>query len=338
MNAGRPYSRLREQVVVLRETVVRIGGIRLLDSTPVAIAGGTGAGRISRLSALQVAFFYVAVPVLISMPLGWFRTGPGFSLLASIAWWSLTWMLTWALSELFSRFTAAVLKPWRPPLWAVLALGALINMAISSYYQIPLVAFIEPLDTTGLAQRYAELPRNRFESAYLLELLRSSVSGVTLWVVANYLFEYTTRVPRFPDSTSPRRWMRVASEGGAPPSISQPFSGEKPAQAPEPQFFGRLKKLAGLTTDDLLAVEAQDHFIRIHAAHETELLLYRFRDAVRELAPLPGAQIHRSFWVARHAVERVDRRGRAWHLVLRNGLRVPVSQANRGLVETLANR
>lgn len=326
----------------------------VLNRLPLSIGGTDAAGR-PRLSAAQLAFFYIGVPLLISLPLGWFRSGPGFSLLASLVWWSLVWIVAWALSELFSRMAAVVLRPWRPSLWLVLALGALVNMGIASYYHSALVPIVAPLDTTGLAERFAQMPRDRFASGYLIELLRSGVSGVTLWVIANYLFEYATRVPRFPDSTSPRRWMRTAQareqssddqktsasiDQQTSASVEQAASTSGSGVQPDstPLFLKRVRKLAGMSVADLLAVEAQDHFIQIHAAQGTELLHYRFGDAVRELGPLPGAQIHRSFWVAKHAVRHIDRRGRAWHLVLLNGLRVPVSHANRGLVETLTAR
>ncbi|MEA3033261.1 MAG: hypothetical protein QOH86_1277 [Sphingomonadales bacterium] len=76
----------------------------------------------------------------------------------------------------------------------------------------------------------------------------------------------------------------------------------------------------------LLAVEAEDHYLRFHTDRGSDLLLMRLSDAVAELAGLGGAQTHRSWWVARDAVAGVRRSGGRATLTLVNGLAVPVSR------------
>jgi len=56
------------------------------------------------------------------------------------------------------------------------------------------------------------------------------------------------------------------------------------------------------------------------------LLLLRLSDAVAELGPTLGRQVHRSYWVARRAVSSVERDRYRVRLILRNGARVPVSR------------
>ncbi len=75
---------------------------------------------------------------------------------------------------------------------------------------------------------------------------------------------------------------------------------------------------------DLLALEMEDHYVRAHTLRGSALLLMRMRDAVSGLSGLDGDRIHRSWWVARAAVSRVEREGRSVRLVPENGLRVPV--------------
>jgi DNA-binding LytR/AlgR family response regulator len=72
----------------------------------------------------------------------------------------------------------------------------------------------------------------------------------------------------------------------------------------------------------------QDHYVEVHTAAGSELLLLRFRDALREVEDVDGLQVHRSHWVARNAVVGVERRG-GGRIVLRlvNGSRVPVSRS-----------
>jgi hypothetical protein len=77
----------------------------------------------------------------------------------------------------------------------------------------------------------------------------------------------------------------------------------------------------------LLAVQAEDHYLRIHTEAGDTLTLMRFADALDALAALDGLRVHRSWWVARGAVEEARwSRGRG-DLLLAGGLEVPVSRA-----------
>ena len=76
----------------------------------------------------------------------------------------------------------------------------------------------------------------------------------------------------------------------------------------------------------LLAVEAEDHYLRVHTDAGDELITLRFSDALHELGDLDGYQTHRSWWVAAGAIEAVRwRRGRG-ELRLASGLTAPVSR------------
>jgi DNA-binding LytR/AlgR family response regulator len=50
------------------------------------------------------------------------------------------------------------------------------------------------------------------------------------------------------------------------------------------------------------------------------------RDAEAELEGLEGMRIHRSWWVARRAVEAVLRDGRSYQLRLKGGIEAPVAR------------
>lgn len=78
----------------------------------------------------------------------------------------------------------------------------------------------------------------------------------------------------------------------------------------------------------LIAVEAEDHYLRVHTDAGDELITLRFSDALTELARDAGYQTHRSWWVAAGAIEAVRwRRGRG-ELRLASGLTVPVSRTH----------
>ena len=103
---------------------------------------------------------------------------------------------------------------------------------------------------------------------------------------------------------------------------------DKPADA-APDFFRRMPPALGR---DLQALEMEDHYLRIHTALGSDLILLRLRDALAELGPASGRQVHRSWWVAEGAVASAERDQRRPMLVLRNGLRVPVSKTFRDQV------
>lgn len=75
----------------------------------------------------------------------------------------------------------------------------------------------------------------------------------------------------------------------------------------------------------IVALAAEDHYLRVHTDRGDKLIHHRFSDAVRELGDA-GVQVHRSWWVAKDAVEHVERDGDRHVLVLRGGVRAPVSR------------
>jgi hypothetical protein len=97
-----------------------------------------------------------------------------------------------------------------------------------------------------------------------------------------------------------------------------------------PDFFRRIPPALGR---DLMALQMEDHYLRIHTALGSDLILLRLRDALAELGPQRGRQVHRSWWVAEKAVASVERDAGKMILILRNGLRVPVSKSFRDQVK-----
>ncbi len=102
------------------------------------------------------------------------------------------------------------------------------------------------------------------------------------------------------------------------------------AGAPPPKFLARLPdKLRG---GEVWAVEAQDHYLRLHTSQGQDLILLRLSDAIAELEGIEGAQTHRSWWVAKAAVTDTERADGRATLTLKDGAKVPVS---RGFVKAL---
>lgn len=104
-----------------------------------------------------------------------------------------------------------------------------------------------------------------------------------------------------------------------------PATHAAPSGAAPPRFLERLP--ARLRGAEIFAVEAEDHYLRLHTSKGQDLILMRLSDAVAELEGVEGAQVHRSWWVARAAVEDARRGDGRATLTLKDGARVPVSRA-----------
>ena len=90
------------------------------------------------------------------------------------------------------------------------------------------------------------------------------------------------------------------------------------------RFLDRLPpRLRGAT---LHAVQAEDHYLRLHTDRGSDLILMRLSDAVAELEGLEVARTHRSWWVARDAVRGATRGDGRATLTLEGGVAAPVSR------------
>ncbi|HEV2701921.1 MAG TPA: LytTR family DNA-binding domain-containing protein [Steroidobacteraceae bacterium] len=76
----------------------------------------------------------------------------------------------------------------------------------------------------------------------------------------------------------------------------------------------------------LFAIEAQDHYVRVHTDRGTGLVSMTFDRALVSVARLSGRQVHRSWWVARSAVTGVRRGDGRATLTLQGGAIAPVSR------------
>lgn len=131
---------------------------------------------------------------------------------------------------------------------------------------------------------------------------------------------------------SGRLWARLwgpslpdADESCAPPCELRPavsFDPPRPLRS----------KLAIGSVSAVQCLEMEDHYVRVHEARTSTLILMRLTDAIEALGEDAGLRVHRSWWVARNAVTGMERHGRNLRVRLANGLVVPVSQSYRRAV------
>jgi LytTr DNA-binding domain len=113
----------------------------------------------------------------------------------------------------------------------------------------------------------------------------------------------------------------------APAPVSAPATASDPALAAPPPnpLFDTLPPELG---SEVIALEMEDHYVRVHTTLGSALVLMRLRDAMALVGDVEGMQVHRSWWVARGAVEDVLREGRNVRLKLARGIEAPVARAN----------
>ncbi|WP_395624150.1 LytTR family DNA-binding domain-containing protein [Sphingomonas daechungensis] len=122
--------------------------------------------------------------------------------------------------------------------------------------------------------------------------------------------------------TSPDNWMSAAAPV------------EQPAAAPEypPEF---VSKLPPALRRDILALEAEDHYVRVHTLHGSALVLMRLADAAALIDSRLGLRVHRSWWVAKDGVRVLERTsGRAIARLVDDTV-VPISRAHLSAARTV---
>lgn len=159
-----------------------------------------------------------------------------------------------------------------------------------------------------------------------------TVIGITLpftvvvWLVSELTFAGRLHAERLPVYLAPVFIVTVAMTAlNFLVQREPPQTHAAPGDAPAPRFLDRLPaKLRGAA---LHAVEAEDHYLRLHTSRGQDLILMRLSDAVAELEGIEGAQTHRSWWVAKAAVEGARRGDGRATLQLVGGVEAPVSRA-----------
>lgn len=121
-----------------------------------------------------------------------------------------------------------------------------------------------------------------------------------------------------------RYWLYRQGFVGALPSA--PTAEADPPAPARPYIY---KRLPEDETGEILRLTAEDHFVNVVTRSGQHKVRMRMSDAVLEMDGTPGYTAHRSHWVARDAIETVEREKGREVLVLTDGSRVPVGRTYR---------
>ncbi|CAN7222867.1 LytTR family DNA-binding domain-containing protein [Phenylobacterium sp. LjRoot219] len=147
--------------------------------------------------------------------------------------------------------------------------------------------------------------------------------GVVSWTLATSLWPRLRHVP----GLTPLVWYLEGLTITAPQValfVVMRTRRRKPSGGPPSPAPG----LLGVAPGEVLCLQMEDHYVRVHTARGSSLVLATFAQGVAALGGAPGLRVHRSWWVAEKAVAGVVADGRNLRLVLTNGLSAPVARSS----------
>jgi len=286
------------------------------------------------MSRPEALAFYLLVPVCIGLLLGWGHVGQVAGQLPhyqSLLYWVGLAVLIWTLNDPATRFVSFVLAPALKRILLVCLLGGV----LASLVQRPLVLLYSAGFVQLLGIEAPDFVRNvgmKILPGSLQQIGAAIVhcaEWIGLWMIANWALVRVAGKARFGTTDALRRMGSPGREGAdARAGDAVPPAGD-PATPVSP-ILQRAKRDLG---SQILVLQAQDHFVQVTTPVGSELVLYRFNDAIREMGRDAGLQVHRSYWVARSAVRALSFSEGQYMLELSNGTRVPVSRARREAVK-----
>ena len=229
--------------------------------------------------------------------LGPFGTWADLAVADRLIFWTTTVGVNWFVALVVFNVMIEAFESRNRPAWAACLLSSLIAAlpgTVTVWFVAAVYLDYRPANVSEAAGLYAQV--------LVLHLLVGSLASYTI-----------------------RRSLRKP-DGEAGPRPADESSDTEASHAPPAAAL--LARLSAGTRADILHLRMQDHYVEVHTAAGMEMLLLRFRDAMHEVEGVDGLRVHRSHWVARAAVARVERRrGGAVVLHLVNGSEVPVSRS-----------
>ena len=121
---------------------------------------------------------------------------------------------------------------------------------------------------------------------------------------------------------------KLDGEGPAEPLGDRPQTAEEAAPpASDPLIQPRLfRRLTPGFHGPVIALQSEDHYVRVHGTTGSELIFMRLRDAIAEMESMPGEQVHRSWWIAEGGIAVTETDGRNRLVTLLNGVVAPIAR------------
>ena len=283
-------------------------------------APGMADGPLKYLSWRHLAY-YLGVPLIVAVYAGlnnWeMQNIIGFP--ASILFYVAHALLPWWITCTSTSLLKVALSRWEPPWLMLLLLGHVAGCFLVLPYSNWLTGAYEARwPALQMGGEFAPM----FSNEFWMYLLRAGV----IWIGINFVFDRFVGLRLYRYGAPDRH--NKAIDNAHEDSILASWGGRPPG------FVERLP--AALEAHEVLAIKAEQHYIRVFSPDKEHMILYRFSDAVRELDESLGQQVHRSYWVNTSAIKSMHAKAKDFQVRISSGVDIPVSTPYQGMVRELA--
>jgi hypothetical protein len=245
-------------------------------------------------------------------------------------------MIPFWISCICTQLVTIVLAPWRLPLTIRLALGG----AIAGFVVLPYASWLA--NSGSVDSGHAGTAFTLLSSEFILYSVRATL----VWIGINLLFDRFLGLPRYryPALDIPGKdsidTLGLAAAGGARVQGSHVVASEvDKADGGHPELPAVLQLApVPLQPEHLLAMCAEEHYVRLITTEGEFLVYHRFSDALKEVKKLRGLRVHRSHWVAQSSIVRVCRSAKKMFIELAGDRQVPVSRPYQAMVTQAAEQ
>lgn len=271
--------------------------------------------------------FLIVPPLLAGLVLGANQTRAGAYLpwLLSIGYWMAISLATWLALALGTMITRLLLRPWSPPDGLNWLVGAVVGSLAARPVIYAIASQFRPLME---APTLRQMPPASLSPDFLVYYVTNWSVIIVMWLTACWLEAKLRR--------------DAASRHHAAAPVLATRESRLSDRWDEDGFLSRIPRALGR---DVLALQSEDHYVRLFTRDGDALILASISEAVRALESggCAGQRVHRSWWIAIGAIGKSEVRGRRMFVTLVNGVEVPVSQTYRevariaGLVPSAAH-
>jgi len=273
--------------------------------------------------------FYVGIPLLFGILATPFAVPPqgevNFFVIAYVCFRAVTF---WFIIDVACRCIGNCMSRFKLPLWGIFSLGFMLAGAI--IYLFVFVALQTSRFKNPDIAAYIGHENMGWNLEYMLTVASYSAPAFILWFLSAYGYRRAFNVELF--SYAPD-----AGPGDiAAADVQEVVQGAVKTNDRTPTF---LSDSSLPSQSRVLAIKAEEHYIRVWTNNGNDLLRYRFKDAVNELGDIDGLQVHRSWWICLSSIDQMQSNGRKAELRLKHdNLVIPVSLSYKQAVSNALER
>lgn len=243
-------------------------------------------------------------------------------------------ILGWFIKDWFCALAAKLLRPRGLPLTGTLVLGAAVAHVVIFPFNIGFQTVFEylfvPEDLHDAHRRWQAL--STFSPEYYRNaVLIATLPAIFLWATTSLVFFHILGMPRYGYPPS-RLYLAIYNEGATKRQATDVASVAH-TNSPQPSFMDFMP--SEKRNERIIAIKAEQHYVRVYTPAGETLIHERFRSAIAEFERAGGVQVHRSFAVNPELINSITVDDGQYRISMANGLDVPVSRSYRAIAKQL---